>query len=135
MMITSNPGEVRPFLARLAERDIQLPAASAHAANRRGPKSTRTEAAGGAGPAHRLGAVGPAGVQAPRRGSRKPSLVGRQSAKSRLSATRPDAPAIAMTTKKSIAFCHGLWADGSCFVPTLSQPDRVLDVIRSAANA
>jgi len=67
-------------------------------------------------------------------------------------------------TKKSIVFCHGLWADGSCFsklivplqaegyeciaaqyglthevdsshVPMLSQPGFVLDVIRNAASA
>jgi len=53
-------------------------------------------------------------------------------------------------TKPSIVFCHGIWADGSCFnklipplqadgydsshVPMLSQPDRVLDVIRAAAR-
>ena len=57
--------------------------------------------------------------------------------------------------KPSIVFCYGLWADGSCFsnramakrmgattyeidsshVPMLSQPERVLDVIRTAANS
>jgi len=55
-------------------------------------------------------------------------------------------------TKPSIVFCHGIWADGSCFskvIPTLqaeghevmaaqyglSNPGLVLDVIRTAANA
>ena len=53
-------------------------------------------------------------------------------------------------TKKSIVFCHGIWADGSCFskrmgatvrevdashVPMLSNPKVVIDVIRAAANA
>ena len=61
-------------------------------------------------------------------------------------------------SKPSIVFCHGIWADGSCFskvipalqaermgattyevdsshVPMLSHPELVLDVIRTAANA
>jgi len=33
--------------------------------------------------------------------------------------------------KPSIVFCHGIWAH----VPMLSQPDVVVDVIRTAANA
>jgi len=38
-------------------------------------------------------------------------------------------------------FCHGIWADGSCFevksshVPVLSHPDVVINVIRAAAKA
>ena len=32
-------------------------------------------------------------------------------------------------TKPSIVFCHGLWADGSCF------NKLVIDVIRTAAKA
>ena len=43
--------------------------------------------------------------------------------------------------KPGIVFCHGLWADGSCFskliVPLQAalQPERVIDVIRTAAKA
>jgi len=44
-------------------------------------------------------------------------------------------------SKPSIVFCHGIWADGSCFevksshVPVLSHPDVVINVIRAAAKA